>query len=264
MINLKTISTILFLFIFFIIENLLPHYKNRILKNRIIYSFQNIILALFNSILVYLIYNIFLKILFFAGTSIGKQITSSGILNLLKIPYLINIVISFLLLDLWMYFWHFINHNTKFLWKFHRAHHSDIEMDSSTAIRFHTGEIIISLILKLPITILIGITPEIVLFHEIIISISTIFHHSNIALPESIDGILRVIIVTPNMHRVHHSQVMEETNSNYTSIFSFWDRLFKTFILNKNTLNIKLGLKEFVDKKWQNLWGIFITPFVKI
>ena len=157
-----------------------------------------------------------------------------------------------------------LNHNSKFLWRFHRAHHSDIEMDSTTAIRFHTGEIIMSSILKIPVFILIGINPLIVIIHEITLNILTIFHHSNINLPESIDRILRTVIVTPNMHRVHHSQVMEETNSNYTSIFSVWDRLFRTFRINNDTMSIKLGLKEFVDDKWQNLWGIIKTPFVTV
>jgi sterol desaturase/sphingolipid hydroxylase (fatty acid hydroxylase superfamily) len=189
---------------------------------------------------------------------------SIGILLLFKIPIIIKIILGFLLIDLWIYFWHFINHNSRFLWKFHRAHHSDLKMDSTTAIRFHTGEILISSLLKIPIFFIIGVTPEIVIIHEIVLNISTIFHHSNVNLPESIDKILRIIIVTPNMHRVHHSQIMKETNSNYTSTFSFWDRLFKTFKMNNNTSSIELGLKEFVNDKWQNLWGIIITPFIKV
>ncbi len=256
--NYKIIILLSTLFIFFIIENLLPYYKNRFFKKRLIYNLQNIILALLNGVVVFLGFSVlFLKLFELIGNNL------IGLLNIISMPYIINVFLGFLLFDLWIYFWHFLNHKSKFLWKFHRAHHSDIDMDSTTAIRFHTGEILISTILKIPVLIILGINPEIVIIHEIVLNVSTIFHHSNIALPESIDKILRVIIVTPNMHRIHHSQIMKETDSNYSTIFSFWDRLFRTFVMIKEIPGIKLGLKEYVDKKWQNLWGIIITPFVK-
>lgn len=255
----KILTLIVTLFLFFVIENFLPYYENRTFKKRIIYSIQNIIIALLNGILTFFIFSF----LYFKSYNFINN-NSLGIINLFKMHYTAEVIIGFLLLDLWTYFWHFINHNSKFLWRFHRAHHSDIEMDSTTAIRFHTGEIIMSSILKIPVFILIGINPLIVIIHEITLNILTIFHHSNINLPESIDRILRTVIVTPNMHRVHHSQVMEETNSNYTSIFSVWDRLFRTFRINNDTMSIKLGLKEFVDDKWQNLWGIIKTPSVNV
>lgn len=257
--NYKIIILLSTLFVFFVIENLLPYYKDRVFKKHFIYSIQNVILALLNGIIVFYIFAaLFLKLF----KAIDNN--SIGLLNLISVPYIVKACLGFLLFDLWIYFWHFFNHNSKFLWKFHRAHHSDLEMDSTTAIRFHTGEILISSILKIPVFILLGINPEVVIIHEIILNVSTIFHHSNIALPENIDRILRIIIVTPNMHRIHHSQIMKETNSNYTSIFSFWDRLFRTFRMTEDISEIKLGLKEFVDQKWQNLWGIIITPFIKV
>ncbi len=172
-------------------------------------------------------------------------------------------LVVFILFDVWMYFWHMANHRFGLLWLFHRAHHSDTDMDTTTALRFHPGELVLSTFIRVPAIILIGMSfAEVVLF-ETLLNIATLFHHSNLAIPEKWDRILRVVIVTPNMHRVHHSIERFETNSNYTSLLSVWDRLFRSFRKREDTLTIAIGLPEFREKKWQRFFGFLVTPFIR-
>ena len=168
---------------------------------------------------------------------------------------------AIVLFDLWMYLWHRANHRISFLWRFHRTHHSDTEMDSTSALRFHFGEIIFSSILRLLVIPLIGISYAELLTYEIILQPIIIFHHSNVALPEKLDRILRAVLVTPNMHRVHHSQIQNETDSNYSSIFSWWDRLAGTFKRREDTKTIVFGLTYFRELQWQSFVGMLRTPF---
>jgi sterol desaturase/sphingolipid hydroxylase (fatty acid hydroxylase superfamily) len=169
-------------------------------------------------------------------------------------------VFVFLLFDIWMFFWHMANHRIGFLWRFHRAHHSDIEMDTTTALRFHPGELILSTFIRLPVVLLLGMSFAQLVFFELVLNLSTLFHHSNLAVPERWDRVLRTVIVTPNMHRVHHSVELSETNSNFTSLLSMWDRLYRTFRLREDTRAITIGLPRFREEKWQRLWGFLITP----
>jgi len=140
---------------------------------------------------------------------------------------------------------HNANHRVPFLWRFHRMHHTDMEMDSTSAIRFHTLEIVFSSCLRLAVAPLLGIEFTHLFVYEICLQPVIIFHHSNIAFPEKWDRILRALIVTPNMHRVHHSLETYETNSNYSSVFSVWDRLAGTFRKREDMATLTFGLKEF-------------------
>ena len=185
-----------------------------------------------------------------------------GLSSMFPVPWYGKTLIIFILFDIWMYFWHMANHRVRFLWLFHRAHHSDIDMDTTTALRFHPGELVLSTSIRLPVVILLGMSfAELVIF-ETMLNIATLFHHSNLAVPEKWDRFLRAVVVTPNMHRVHHSQEMPETNSNYTSLLSIWDRMFGTFKMRTDTKTITLGLQEFRAERWQQLPGFLITPFV--
>jgi sterol desaturase/sphingolipid hydroxylase (fatty acid hydroxylase superfamily) len=135
-------------------------------------------------------------------------------------------------------------------------------MDTTTALRFHPGELILSTFIRMPVIVLIGMSFAEVILFETLLNIATLFHHSNLAIPEKWDRALRAVIVTPNMHRVHHSIEGIETNSNYTSLLSIWDRLFRSFKLRENTRTITLGLPEFRGAKWQELRGFLVTPFI--
>lgn len=180
--------------------------------------------------------------------------------DLTNIPLWAHAAGAILLLDFWTYAWHRMNHEISFFWRFHSVHHSDNKMDVTTASRFHLGEIIFSSLFRIPLIALFGIYLWELLLYEIVMFTVVQFHHANIGFPEKYDRILRTIIVTPNMHRVHHSRWQPETDSNYSSLFSFWDRLAKTFRLNPDPAQIKLGLEELDREEDQTIRGMLKTP----
>ena len=151
-----------------------------------------------------------------------------GLLPWLGLDPLARAALAVLLLDSWTYAWHRLNHRVPFLWRFHRLHHSDRAMDATTASRFHTGEIVLSSVLRVPVLALIGCRIEELALYEVLLFTVVQFHHANIGLPEWLDRPLRAVIVTPSMHKVHHSVVRAECDSNYSSLFSWWDRIFRT------------------------------------
>ena len=168
-----------------------------------------------------------------------------------------------LLFDLWMYLWHRINHKVPFLWRFHKVHHADPFMDVSTATRFHIGEIILSSAFRIVILIVLGMHLWELLAYEIIAIAVIQFHHANIQIPENIDRWLRRIIVTPSIHKVHHSNWQPETDSNYGTIFTFWDWILRTLRIKKNQHDIQLGLEEYAPDEEQRLKDLFKMPFDK-
>ncbi len=187
-----------------------------------------------------------------------------GLLNLLSLPPAIATVTAILLFDGWMYLWHRANHELSFLWRFHRVHHSDPEMDATTAIRFHTGEILISSALRLAVIPLLGLTLWQLLVYESLMLPVILFHHSNVKFPEKVDRWLRVLVVSPAVHRVHHSRAQVETDSNYSTVFSFWDRIGRTFRLRKDGRPVNFGLDEYESEEWQRMSGLLTTPFLSV
>ncbi|MDZ7715195.1 MAG: sterol desaturase family protein [Balneolaceae bacterium] len=189
-----------------------------------------------------------------------------GILNWLEsagMPYWGHVFGAVLLMDFWMYLWHVMNHKIPIFWRFHRVHHADPNMDVSTASRFHAGEIIFSSTLRIGIILLTGIYLWELLLYETIMFAVVQFHHADIALPEKLDKTLRAIIVTPAMHKVHHSRWQPETDSNYSSLFSFWDRIGKTFRLHNPLKTLRIGLDEFDSEEDRKVKGLFSMPFRK-
>lgn len=184
-----------------------------------------------------------------------------GLLKLLNLPPVITTVIAILLFDGWLYLMHRANHKFGFLWRFHRVHHSDPEMDATTAVRFHTGEVLISSAIRLAVIPLLGITLWQLLIYESLMAPVILFHHSNVNLPEKVDRWLRALIVSPAVHRVHHSRAQVETDSNYSIIFSFWDRIGRTFRLRKDGRPVNFGLDEYDNEEWQRVKGLLTTPF---
>jgi len=179
------------------------------------------------------------------------------------LPAWAHAVGAVLLFDAWSYVWHRINHEIPFFWRFHRVHHSDPNMDVTTANRFHIGEIFFSSSFRILIIGLLGVYLwELVLYETLMFAVVQ-FHHTNIDISEKVDRMLRAVIVSPNMHRVHHSRWQPETDSNYSSLFSFWDRLAKTFRHNPHPENIELGLDEFDRDKDQTVAGMLRTPIAK-
>lgn len=167
-----------------------------------------------------------------------------GLLNAFDLAPWLRAALAILLLDAWTYFWHWLNHRVPFFWRFHRWHHADRAMDVTTASRFHTGEIILSSLLRVPVLALIGCgIGELALYEGLLFAVVQ-FHHANIALSEPLDRALRLVIVTPSLHKVHHSIVRAESDSNYSSLFSWWDRLFRTLRLVREPRRIVFGVEE--------------------
>jgi sterol desaturase/sphingolipid hydroxylase (fatty acid hydroxylase superfamily) len=184
-----------------------------------------------------------------------------GLLRLVSLPTWAHLLTAFVLLDLWMYGWHRMNHRNRFLWRFHRVHHSDPTMDVTTASRFHVGEITLSCLARLPIIALLGVgLLDLVLYETVMFAVVQL-HHANIKLPERLERTLRLFIVTPYMHKVHHSDWQPETDSNYSSLFSFWDRVFGSFRLRDDPHSVHFGLQELATPEDQTLKGLLATPF---
>jgi len=167
---------------------------------------------------------------------------------------------GFLLFDLWMYLWHRANHEIPFLWRFHRMHHSDPAMDVSTGVRFHPGEMVLSSLARMGVLTLLGMSLWHLAIYEAVLLPVILFHHSNLRLPRWIDHGLLAVIVTPAMHRVHHSRWQPETDSNYGAVFPFWDRIFRTFRLREDARTVQLGLDGFDGEDWQSVRGLLRTP----
>lgn len=169
--------------------------------------------------------------------------------------------LAVVLLDMWQYFWHRLNHRVKFLWRFHAVHHADPELDASSAVRFHTGEIALSFCARMLVLPLLGMSLAQVALYEALSLPVVAFHHSNMRLPAWMDQGLRVFVVTPRMHWVHHSDWQPETDSNYASFLSVWDRLFGSFRLRANPATIHLGLDHWEASEHQGLWGMLRMPW---
>jgi sterol desaturase/sphingolipid hydroxylase (fatty acid hydroxylase superfamily) len=210
---LPTVAAACVLILLTALESWLPAALDR--QRRLRHAARNLSLGSLNVALLALLATPFL-----AQVAVWAEENRVGLLRLMNVSPMIGGVLAILLFDAWMYLWHRANHQLGFLWRFHRVHHSDPEMDATTAVRFHTGEILISSALRLAVIPLLGITIYQLLVYEMALLPVILFHHSNVRFPESLDRWLRTIIVTPAIHRVHHSRLRMETDSNYSSIFS--------------------------------------------
>jgi sterol desaturase/sphingolipid hydroxylase (fatty acid hydroxylase superfamily) len=182
-----------------------------------------------------------------------------GALNLLPAPFWPAMILGVIILDAATYCWHRANHVVPFLWRFHRMHHSDPRMDVTTATRFHLGEHLGYAIVRLTLIPLAGLRVEHIVVYEGLLLAVTHFHHANISLGR-FDRWVRLIVVTPDMHKVHHSRRVPETNSNYSSVLSIWDRIGRTFRLRRDPSTIEFGLEGWDDSRWQTVWGMLRTP----
>ncbi len=187
-----------------------------------------------------------------------------GLNYLLYVPAWLKFAIVFLLLDYSNYIWHILLHKLPFMWRFHLVHHTDMDLDITTAFRFHFGEMIGSVFFRGAAIILIGASPIMVLIYEIAFETATQFHHSNIKLPFRFEKILNFLIVTPRMHGIHHSMVKTETDSNYSVIFSFWDRIHNTVRINIHQNEIVTGVPTYADEKELTIGNLLKLPFTKI
>lgn len=186
-----------------------------------------------------------------------------GLLQLPAIPEALRPLLAFLLMDLTFYWWHRANHRIPLLWRFHNVHHLDPDLDVSTAFRFHFGELAFSSAFRVVQIGLIAPSPWAYAAYELVFQTGTLFHHSNIRLPIRLERRLNRFLVTPRMHGIHHSMVREETNSNYSSVFHWWDRLHRTLGLNIPQDAIEIGIPAYADAGDNRLGRTLIIPFRK-
>jgi sterol desaturase/sphingolipid hydroxylase (fatty acid hydroxylase superfamily) len=187
-----------------------------------------------------------------------------GLFNNISVPLLVAITISILVLDVMHYLKHVLFHKIHILWSFHRAHHTDLDYDFTTGIRFHPFESIVNVAITLTAIAVLGIPAAAVVIFETSLVVVTFFVHGNVRYPASLDKVIRTLLVTPDMHRIHHSARISETDSNYGVIFSWWDRLFGTHVAQplRGHERMALGLLEFRDNKHQTLLWMLVCPFL--
>ena len=200
--------------------------------------------------------------------AVGAALWSSeqgwGLLSLVDLPAWSSVLIAVILLDLIIYLQHLVVHAVPLLWRLHMVHHADRDIDVTTGLRFHPIEIFLSMLIKITAVILIGAPAVAVVIFEVILNGMAMFNHSNVRLPTTIDSIIRTLFVTPDMHRVHHSVIKCETNSNYGFNLSIWDRLFGTYRAQpeKGHIDMTIGLNQFQAESTERLIWMLRLPFV--
>ncbi|MBC7538611.1 MAG: sterol desaturase family protein [Bacteriovorax sp.] len=221
------------LIIFLVLENFFPLRKRRDHVKRILHNFSLAGLALpFTRLMTLPL------VLYLASTA---ELKGWGILNYFKFNNTVPNIFGIIVMDYALYWWHLANHKIGFFWRFHQVHHADRDMDTTTALRFHFGELILSALMRCTLILIIGIKVETIIIFDVLVTCFTLFHHSNLKLPLWLEKFLALIIVTPLYHQNHHSYYLEETNSNYSTIFSFWDRVHLSFTIANKPDDIIIG-----------------------
>jgi len=189
-----------------------------------------------------------------------------GLFGLLDWPFWLELVISVILLDLAIYIQHVATHKIPALWLLHQVHHADTEVDVTTGARFHPLEIVLSMLYKFVIIAMLGPSALAVFLFEVLLNVFAMFSHANIKLPGAVDVKLRKVIVTPDMHRIHHSTRMQETDSNYGFNLSIWDRAFGTYteVPEDGHLRMQIGLTPYQSRKPSTLIWCLMLPFRQI
>ena len=184
-----------------------------------------------------------------------------GLLHWMALPGWLSATLGFVLLDFTFYYWHRWNHVWGFLWRFHNVHHADPDLDVSTALRFHFGEIALSTAFRVVQLGLIGVATPVYLVFEFVFGVAVQFHHANLRLPWGLERALNWLIVTPRMHGIHHSVIQRETNSNYSTIFCWWDKLHGSFHPLEVHEGVVIGVPAYNDPRDQRIPALLAMPF---
>lgn len=199
-----------------------------------------------------------------AAIGLYAQKNSLGLWNAFDLSLWLTVPLTVIMLDCLIYWQHRLFHRIPWLWRLHKVHHADPHIDASTGLRFHPLEIAMSLLIKIAAVLLLGAPILAILIFEVLLNASSIFNHSNIKLPVKLDKLLKTLIVTQAMHRIHHSQIVRETDSNFGFNLSIWDKLFGSYIEEavKGDGGIKLGLIEYSSPQTNtSLWALLLMPF---
>lgn len=205
--------------------------------------------------------------LIFSGSAVGLALIAEakgwGLIPMLQMPSWLANTVAVIALDLVIYAQHVLFHTVPLFWRFHRVHHADLELDVTSGVRFHPVEIFLSMLIKLSAVVILGAPALAVLVFEILLNGTSMFNHGNVRLPRRLDQVLRLITVTPDMHRVHHSVLRWETNSNFGFNVPWWDRLFGTYLAQPQAghVGMTIGLEEFRDTAELRLDRLLLQPF---
>jgi len=197
------------------------------------------------------------------GLALVADALGWGMMNQVSLPFWLAVALSVLMLDLAIYLQHVLFHAVPVLWRLHRMHHADLDFDVTTGVRFHPIEILLSLGIKLCVVAALGLPAVAALIFEVLLNATALFNHGNVRLPHQVDRFLRLIVVTPDMHRVHHSVLPEETNSNFGFNFPWWDRLLGTYraqpVSGHDAMTI--GIDQFRESRELRLDRMLVQPF---
>ncbi len=222
----------------------------------------------FNNLAIVLLDTVIVRLLFPLvpmSMALLAQERGWGLFNNLGVPYLLEVTVAVIVLDFVIYLQHVLFHAVPLLWRFHMVHHTDLDLDVTSGVRFHPIEIILSMGIKLAAVGSLGLPALAVFIFEILLNGTSMFNHTNVFIPLKLDRIIRLLIVTPDMHRVHHSVILRETDSNYGFTLSWWDRLLGTYRAQpaKGHQWMTIGLSRFLDEKRQTLLWLLALPFLK-
>jgi sterol desaturase/sphingolipid hydroxylase (fatty acid hydroxylase superfamily) len=197
------------------------------------------------------------------GVAIMASVNGWGLFNMVAVPGWLAVVAGFLILDFVIYAQHVVFHHVPWLWRLHRMHHADLDIDLTTGVRFHPVEILISMAIKIVTVLVFGIPAIAVLIFEVVLNATSVFNHANVAMPAWLDRILRLVVVTPDMHRVHHSIERHETDSNFGFNLPWWDRLFGTYRAQPAAghRGMTIGLPVFRNLRELRLDRLLTQPF---
>jgi sterol desaturase/sphingolipid hydroxylase (fatty acid hydroxylase superfamily) len=196
------------------------------------------------------------------GVALVCEARGWGLFNVVPVPFVAATLASVVLLDLAIYLQHVLFHAVPVLWRLHRMHHADLDIDVTTGVRFHPVEILLSLLIKFGVIALLGAPALAVLIFEVLLNATSMFNHGNVRMPAAVDRIVRLLVVTPDMHRVHHSIARAETNSNFGFNFPWWDRLFGTYRAQPAAGHegMTIGLEVFRDPAELRLDRMLLQP----
>ncbi len=186
-----------------------------------------------------------------------------GLVQIPGLPSPARFVLAFLLMDYTFYWWHRATHEVPLLWRFHNVHHFDPDLDVTTSFRFHFGEIVISTVFRAAQVYIIGVTPVMLVAYQASFMAATMFHHSNIRMPLALERALNAAVVTPRMHGIHHSAVRDETNSNYGSVFRWWDALHRTLVLDIPQRAVHIGVPACMLPRQNRTAAALTAPFTR-
>jgi sterol desaturase/sphingolipid hydroxylase (fatty acid hydroxylase superfamily) len=257
--NAPLIKFILFwgaVLFFLVLELLSPYRPSSVSKLK--RWINNIALTVVNTVVLQLI---------FAGAVVSTAVyvtaNQLGVLNMIELPPWARLLLTVAFMDFMLYIWHLLNHEVPFFWRFHRVHHSDLNMDVSTATRFHIGELAMSAVIKISLVFFLGASVLGVMIFESALVLCAQFHHSSLKVPGWFETVFWILFVPPSMHRIHHSVVIEERDTNYGTIFSAWDRGFGTLLTRVDQGKIRIGVGSYQKPEELNLHHLLVMPFTR-